>query len=86
MVISLAIKYESLATYSNYFQNLFFGDWKERRADKSDNFEIQEVDNFGIEAFKLMLYSAMTMGWMVNELKIYGGIISNFLKIELIKN
>jgi hypothetical protein len=59
-----------LAVFSNYFRNLFFGDWNDKK--KAQNyFEIVETEDFDVKAFGLMIYSAMTMGAMVHE--------SNFL-------
>lgn len=84
------INFQYLAMMSKYFCNLFFKDWKERRknadannSDGKDEFEINETevaeeteaeDQFDITAFKWMVYSALTMGWMVRE--------SNFLTCE----
>ena len=59
-----------LAGNSKYFDNLFFGDWSDKK--KAENyFEIVEANDFDVQAFGFMIYAIMTMGGMVNR--------SNFL-------
>jgi hypothetical protein len=52
---------------SSYFNNLFFAQWREKG---KEEFIIQEDDdpNFDIGTFQLMIYAALSLGWMVPEL------------------
>ena len=75
---------QALASISGYFNNLFFGKWSERSSTNGDSFDIKEEADFNWEAFGLMVYSAMAMGWMVHESGILTGII-NIIKLNISK-
>ena len=63
-----------MAGYSNYFRNLFFGNWAENNEQQeikpfTIKEEIKEGSDFDIDAFKKMIYASLATGWMMgNEL------------------
>jgi hypothetical protein len=52
---------------STYFNNLFSAQWKENG---QNEFVLHEEDdpNFDIDTFQLMIYAALSLGWMVPQL------------------
>jgi hypothetical protein len=53
---------------SSYFNNLFFAQWKEKGQEEFIIIHEEDDPDFDIDSFQLMIYAALSLGWMVPEL------------------
>jgi hypothetical protein len=63
----IIVHLKGLAAVSTYFNNFFFAFWREKGQEEFVIHEEEDPD-FDIDSFKLMIYGALSLSWMVPEL------------------